>query len=262
MIYDAPGRRITPQESAVTNYDRIFNGATQSTVTAVQNNSVDQRIKVFDIASQELNDMKRYLGQEEKSKLEYHIDSLQSISRELASNVNPPTQTIKVCNDVTLMGDRNGLRDQTQLENGLTNMMNLSSAAIQCDRTRVVTMQVGFSGDHYSGLRGLRRDPTGNYNRNSWHDWIHHDASEKSHQYYGEWVWMCELWSSKLADLAESLQNIPEGNGTMLDNTMILWGPEMGIEHSHNPSRVPYLVIGGRKMGVINGRIIQFDRQQ
>ncbi len=261
MSYDAPGRRIDPEESAVANYNRIFNGATQQTVTSVKSVRDEARIKVFDIAKEDLNDIKRYLGQEEKSKLEYHIDSLQSLSRELASNVND-TPAVTACNDVELLGDRNSVRIESQLVNGVSNLMNLTSAAIQCDRTRVVTMQVGFSGDHYNGLRGFKRNPTGNFGRDSWHDWIHHEASNKNHELYGEWMWMSELWSEKLAGLAKSLQDIPEGNGTMLDNTIILWGSEMGIGHSHNPRNVPYLVIGGRNMGVNTGQFLKFDRAQ
>ena len=71
---------------------------------------------------------------------------------------------------------------------------------------------------------------------------------------------MCELWSEKLARLVRNLKAIPEGDGTMLDNTIILWGSEMGIAHSHSPSNVPHLVIGGRNMGVDTGQYIDFGR--
>lgn len=256
MTYAGPNRRIDPEESAVATYNRIFSGSATTTVTAPQANSTDARIKVFDVAKEDLTKIQSYLGQEERSKLEYHIDSLMNLSRELQANTEPPRQ-IRICQDVDLHGDRNTVREEQSLVNGVTNLMNLTSAAFQCDRTRVMTMQVGFSGDHYNRLRGFRASTE---TRDSWHDHIHHRASSRDHRYYSEWMWMCELWSEKLAGLAKSLQDIPEGDGTMLDNTIILWGSEMGIAHSHNPYNVPHLVIGGRNMGVDTGQYIDFGR--
>lgn len=254
MTYAGPNRRISPEESAVTNYERIFNGATSTTVTAPSSSASDARIKVFDVAKEDLKKIQSYLGQEERSKLEYHIDSLINLSTELQSNVEPPEQ-VRICEEVMIRGDRNTVREERSLTNGVQNLMNLTSAAFQCDRTRVVTVQIGFSGDHFNRLRGFRANTE---TRDSWHDHIHHRASRTNHQYYGEWMWMCELWSSHLAGLAKSLQAIPEGDGTMLDNTIILWGSEMGIAHSHSPINVPHLVIGGRNMGVDTGKFIDF----
>lgn len=254
MTYAGPNQRIDPEESAVANYNRIFNGATTQTITASQASNVDARLKCFDVAKEDLTKIQSYLGYEERAKLEYHIDSLMNLAREIESNTAPPQQ-IQICEDVQLLGDRNTVREEASLVNGVTNLMNLTSAAFQCDRTRVMTMQVGFSGDHYNRLRGFR---AGTMTRDSWHDHIHHLASSQNHQYYGEWLWMCELWSRKLADLAISLKAIPEGDGTMLDNTIILWGSEMGIAHNHSPSNVPHLVIGGRNMGVDSGQFIDF----
>lgn len=255
MTYAGPNQRINPEESAVATYNRIFSGEANPNPTPnPSSNSTAARIKAFDVAKEDLTKIQRYLGQEEKSKLEYHIDSLMNLSRELEANTAPPQQ-VGSCQEITLMGDRNSVREETSLINGVTNMMNLTSAAFQCDRTRVVTMQVGFSGDHYNRLRGFRAS---SQTRDSWHDHIHHVASRTNHQYYGEWMWMCELWSQKLAAFAKSLQDIPEGAGTMLDNTIILWGSEMGIAHSHSPINVPHLVIGGRNMGVDTGQYIDF----
>ena len=258
MTYNAPGRRIMPELSAETTYNRIFNGVTTTTVNVPSSNNTASRIKVFDVCKEDLTKIKSYLGQDERSKLDFHIDQLESLTSELESNIQPPRQ-VQICEDIELNGDRNGVRRESELENGVSNLMKLTSAAFQCDRTRVMTMQVGFSGDHYNGLRGFR---VGNDVKtpDSWHDNIHHVASRTNHRYYDEWMWMCELWSRNLADLAKSLKAIPEGDGTMLDNTIILWGSEMGIAHNHSPSNVPHLVIGGRNMGVDTGQYIDFGR--
>ncbi len=61
-----------------------------------------------------------------------------------------------------------------------------------------------------------------------------------------------------LADLAGKLRAVPEGNGTMLDNTMIIYMSDSGNEHHGNLEEWPYLVVGGEGGRLkIAGRYIQ-----
>ncbi len=64
------------------------------------------------------------------------------------------------------------------------------------------------------------------------------------------------FWASHVAYLAKRLAGIREGSGTMLDNTILLWGVESGTNHSHNPRDMQYLVIGGKNLGVNVGQYI------
>lgn len=254
MTYTGPNQPIIPERNPLRTYTRLFDGAITSPTSPTGTSREAARVKAFDIATVELNEIKRYLGADEKNKLDYHITCLEDLSRELA--VQPPPVSASC---PTVQVDQNyarTLRVEAELERGLDTLMALTSAALQCDRTRVVTIQVGFSGDHYVGLRGF------NKGNRSWHDEIHHKASRTSHPEYGEWLWMTQFWARHLAELAKSLKAIPEGNGTMLDNTIILWGCEMGIAHSHSPRNVPYTIIGGRNMGINSGRFLQFPQSE
>ncbi len=256
MTYNGPNQAIIPERNPLRTYTRLFDGVTNNpnptNPTGVSRDAA--RLKAFDVARAELAEIKRYLGAEEKNKLDFHITSLQDLSRELAIDVPPPSVS---CPAVTVDSNyANTLRVEAEIERGVKLLMDLTSAALQCDRTRVVTIQVGFSGEHYVGLRGFRKG-----NR-SWHDEIHHKASQRSHPDYPEWFWMTQLWARHLAYLAKSLKAVPEGNGTMLDNTLILWGCEMGIAHSHSPRDVPYTIIGGRGMGVNTGQYLRFARSE
>lgn len=252
MTYTGPNQPIIPERNPLRTYARLFESASADGSGAVSRDAA--RIKAFDIARAELSDIKRYLGAEERNKLDFHITSLQDLSRELA--VQPPPVSAD-CPKVEV--DENYARtlmDEEEMDRGLTTLMALTAAALQCDRTRAVTIQIGYSGEHYVGLRGFDKG-----NR-SWHDQIHHKARTADHEDYGYWLWMTQFWARHLAALANRLKSIPEGNGTMLDNTMILWGCEMGIAHSHDPYDVPYTIIGGRGMGVNTGRFLQFEQSE
>ena len=60
-----------------------------------------------------------------------------------------------------------------------------------------------------------------------------------------------------MAYVARALAAIPEGNGSMLDRTLIVWGTDVGTDHGHGPADIPYLLIGGRGLGVRTGRYLR-----
>ncbi len=53
--------------------------------------------------------------------------------------------------------------------------------------------------------------------------------------------------------LLEKLDDSTEGDGTLLDNTMIVYGSPMGDGNLHNHRRVPFVVLGGQAMGLEGG---------
>src|SRR6185369_14161731 len=64
------------------------------------------------------------------------------------------------------------------------------------------------------------------------------------------------LWAARVAYLVKRLQAIPEGDGTMLDNTLVYWGVECGTDHNHGPTDMQYLLIGGRNLGFQSGQLL------
>ncbi len=70
-------------------------------------------------------------------------------------------------------------------------------------------------------------------------------------------TWYCE----QVAYLAKRLEATPEpgGEGSMLDNTTIVWTNELGKGNSHTRDNIPFVMVGGA-LGFKTGRAIQFDR--
>src|SRR5690606_14684847 len=52
-------------------------------------------------------------------------------------------------------------------------------------------------------------------------------------------------FASQVAYLLERLDSIPEGDGTMLDNTLIVWSSEFDMGARHRSRELPMLVLGG-----------------
>jgi len=61
--------------------------------------------------------------------------------------------------------------------------------------------------------------------------------------------------------LLQKLDSIPEGDGTMLDNTFVLWGNELGDGRYHRPENIPYVLAGGAGGYFETGRFIDAGGQ-
>ena len=66
--------------------------------------------------------------------------------------------------------------------------------------------------------------------------------------------------SQTLAYYLNKLQSISDGDGSLLDNTVILYGSGMSDANTHNNYNVPVLVIGGRENGVTGNRHLVYPR--
>jgi hypothetical protein len=70
-------------------------------------------------------------------------------------------------------------------------------------------------------------------------------------------TWFCE----ELAYLVRKLNSIPEpgGDGTLLDNTLIVWTNELGKGNSHTLDNIPFVLLGNG-CGFKMGRSLKFER--
>src|SRR5262249_51860724 len=65
---------------------------------------------------------------------------------------------------------------------------------------------------------------------------------------------------STLAYLAEKLKATPEGEGTLLDHSLILYGSNMGNSNQHHHFDVPHVLVGGAN-GLKGGRHLSYPRK-
>ena len=64
--------------------------------------------------------------------------------------------------------------------------------------------------------------------------------------------------SRQLAYLAGRLQAMPEGQGTVLDNTCLLWLSNMFSGSAHDNSKLPILTMGGLGGTLATGRVLNY----
>jgi hypothetical protein len=55
-----------------------------------------------------------------------------------------------------------------------------------------------------------------------------------------------QTWHSQmLANFLTRLSQIPEGSGTVLDNTLVVWGNEVSEGNTHSHENMPFVTVGG-----------------
>ncbi len=123
-------------------------------------------------------------------------------------------------------------------------------AAIMCDRTRVVTLDVRKALVN-AGAGGLYHDPNGN--GGSWHGLAHTwDASAQAR------ITEANTWvaNNVFLKLIEKLDVVESGGATYLDNSLIYWGGELGGNHLNYSV---HCMLAGSAGGAIKpGRFIDY----
>ncbi len=84
------------------------------------------------------------------------------------------------------------------------------------------------------------------------------DSNEKAQEHLTK---INKWFAEQLAYLAKRLSETPEpgGNGTLLDNTLIVWTNELGKGNSHTMDNIPFVLVGGG-LGFKGGRALKYNR--
>jgi hypothetical protein len=125
---------------------------------------------------------------------------------------------------------------------------DLLAMAFACDATRVGSVQ-------YSNAINAIRFPWLN-SLGQGHSLSHSAASDTdaTQQLVARAAWH----AGELAYFMDALAAIPEGAGSLLDSTLIVWGNELGVGNTHGHDDIPFLLAGGGA-GFTMGRFLQLN---
>lgn len=278
ICYSGPGQPIPHEWDPARAFSNIFNGVTfggtampPPTPTPTATLETDIKKRALAINMDEIRRIQGFLGQEEKDRLEIHLDSLNELEQQLAGPTMPggPTLVGGTCERVDTSGINSSDRNDQTIDKWAKVQADLILNAFTCDRTRVADLGFGFSGSHHTGMFGLVAG-----DNNSWHDTVAHLSVSNTNRTSNvrlssgtvsvteAFILFDRFWASQIAYLAHKLATIAEGDGSMLDNTLIYWGVESGTDHNHNPKDMQYLLIGGKNMGFNVGKFVQNPREE
>ena len=199
-----------------------------------------RKLSMLDAVRGDIDHLRRALGAEEKAKLESHLSSLSAYEKSLRAA--PMAGSCSVPGKPTeLKGVQACMAHHDVIKN-----------AFMCDVTRVASVFWGHSNSFQVNLTneqllGAPVDDKGN--KISLEGELH---GKYEHPKYGDPRFReFERWQAKyIADFVTDWGNTsdPVFDGSLLDNTLVVWARQMGNCHSHESYDYPLMLIGSRKL--------------
>lgn len=226
MSYAGPGSLVTPDDSPDSVYTRLYGDLAGSPEAAAR--LLSRRQSVLDLLTGEIGGLSSRLGTVERIKLDAHLESLRAMERSLdgAGSCAPP-----ILDDIgSHMANANfPAVTRAQLE--------LAVQSLACDMTRVASVQMSHTiSTTVHGWAGASSE--------------HHSLShmdDGNARGVADFI-ACERWfADQVAYVLGRLTELPspDGEGTLLDDTVVLWCKELGDGRAHTCTDVPWVIAGG-----------------
>lgn len=201
---------------------------------------------ILDRVKEDASSLGRKISAEDHRKLDEYLTSVREVEKRVDRMRTEQAKAEENAKSggrplVTMNRPDNGLPED--IRDHMRLMCDIVALAFQTDKTRFATLVLcrDLSGLFYPFL-GVRK---------THHSASHDDLSddyEKIAQYY----------VSNLAYLAGRLAAMPEGDGTVLDNTCLLYLSNMWSGSKHDNTRLPLLTVGGLGGTLATGRVLDY----
>lgn len=217
-------------------FERLF-GASDSTDKAVQAKLRRANASVLDSLLDQMRGLRARVSGADQRKLDEYVDAVRDVERRVQTAEAQSDRELPLLEQPT--GIPATFNEYTKL------LLDLQVLAFQTDITRVFT----FVMVRESSIRSYPEIGV----PDSHHPLSHHQNNaeklarlEKVNKYH----------IAQMAYFVDRLATTPDGDGSMLDNTMLLYGSGMSDGNLHIPTNVPTVLIAGKRFGITGNRYI------
>jgi Protein of unknown function (DUF1552) len=204
-------------------FERMF-GRPGSTAERVMR--MRQNRSILDSVTGDVAQLERGLGARDRVRLDQYLEHVREIETRIQRAEKQATT------DITVPLAPVGIPDSW--EEHATVMFDLMALAYEADLTRVFTFMLNREASQLVFPNLGFNEP--------WHHVSHHgNEAEK----LALLVKLNTYQISIFGKFLERLRTTPDGDGTLLDHSALLWGSGMSDSNTHSPLDVPYLMVGG-----------------
>jgi len=239
LSFDANGTPLPAENSPRRLFERLFVPDAASDRAATLKRYAERRSILDDVAAESAA-LNSKLGPADRMKLDEYLTSVRSTEKQverLQGWVDRPKPDVK---EVGLqLGSLSANAHDRPM--WLDVMLELSYLAFVTDLTRVVTFEWSREASGYGGAG------------ENHHELSHHGGDPGM---LNKLAGIDRFHLAKLGRFLGLLKATADGDGTLLDRTMVMYGSGMnsGAGGEHSPKNLPLLVAGGRKLGLKHGR--------
>ena len=222
-------------------FERLFSRGDREEVARQRFERSRYRKSILDFALEDARQLKRQLGPADQRKLDEYLTSIREVERRIEMAAR---QRFEPSEDGLNYPRPAGIpREYAEHIQLMTDMMVL---AFQTDLTRIATFMLANEGSNRS-YRFINV-PDGH------HDLSHHGGNPEKLRKIAE---INRFHVSMLARFLRRLKSISEGDGTLLDNCMIVYGSGISDGNRHNNEDLPILLAGRGGGTIRTGRHIK-----
>ena len=232
-------------------YERLFGVMRGRTLSGRAQKEATDRNALLDLVLEDANQLRNNLGRDDQFKLDEYLDSVREVEKRLAffSKADPREWHPPTSPGEDIAAPKDAPRDHQQ---HVRLMLDLIALAFWTDSTRISTFM--FAND-VSGKNFAQLVPGTNGGH---HEFSHHQGKKEKYEPYSK----INRWhSEQLGYFLDKLKSIREGERTLLDNSMILFGSSIGDGNRHDPNNLPIILAGSAGGKIKSGRHIINEKE-
>jgi hypothetical protein len=219
-------------------FERMF-GDGDSTDPAARLESLKERGSLLDFVKGSVDRLQTRLGNSDRRKLSEYMEAVRDVERRI-QKAEEQNASMKLPVIERPASAPEAFVDHARL------MMDLMLIAYQADLTRVVTFMLAREGSN----RSYREIDISDGHHNCTH---HQNSAEK----IAATIKINTHHVNQFAYFVEKMKSTPDGDGTLLDHSMIMYGSSLSDGNRHTHTNLPTLLIGGASGKLKGGRYIE-----
>jgi len=238
ISYNLEGRPIPAENSPRRVFDRLFRG--DRTSLKAEHEKLQRRVKLVDAVAGSARSLDAQLGKTDRERMDQYMTSLNEVESRLVASEKWIDIPLKKQDYSHLNLDTTPEGEPAEY---YRNMFDLIALAFDADITRSITFMLnredgmGIS-DTFPLKLGLSKT----------HHNLSHATDKEGQLHFAKY----DLFlSQQLAHFFAKLNSYQDRNGSVLDNTIVLYGS--GASTTHNSHNLPTLIAGGANMGLKHG---------
>jgi len=247
LSFDQAGTPLPAENSPRRLFERLFVPDSAVDRAATLRRYADKR-SILDNVLAEAKQLQQKLGANDQRKLEEYLGSVRETEQRvqrLQEWIDVPKPEVSA-DDLQLQMQPGDAHDRPMW---LDVMLEISYLALVTDTTRVITFEWSREAGGYGG---------GGENH---HELSHHGGDPGM---LAKLATIDQFHVMRLGRFLRLLDKTQDGPGSMLDQTMVLFGSGMnsGAGGDHSPKNLPLLLAGGRRLGLKHGQHLAFDEEK
>lgn len=237
ISYDENGAPIPRESDPQLVFDRLFRNPLSAPAQRAAMKSL------LDSVGEDARSLNRRAGREDRQTLEQYLSVVRETEKRL-QNIN--AQSSVDFSTLQRPERPSNLNDQVET------MLDLITLALWTDQSRCVTYMLGNSNSRMIfDFLGIHKQ----------HHYLSHFFRNFSRENLDSLL-KISLWHMQKFDyLLERMKSFKDQHGTLLDNTLVLYGSGMGHSDNHTVTRIPIILAGGKGL-IKTGRYVRYAENQ